>query len=195
MSTDKERKIINDLDPAIGKKSVLDTSLQEPVLGAALEMAFSLGKQQGLLKKDKDVEMIPIEVTNKLSESHYLNSNVPAAYSYHVVGRNNREDSTDDLKEGIYQINGAFNNDSFPKVSQVFLVIVFKGEMYSINEDKHLNPVKHVIFFNINSPSINDVSCPPRLIYIVRDSYFEEYLDILKQDLEILASLKQTSSS
>lgn len=104
--------------PAIGKTSALDTSLKEPFLGAALEMAFSLGKQQGLLKKDKDVEIIPIEVANKLSESHYLDSNIPVAYSYHVVGRNNREDSIDDLREGVYQINGAFNNDSFPKVSR-----------------------------------------------------------------------------
>lgn len=64
--------------------------------------------------------------------------------------------------------------------------------MYSINEDKHLNPVKHVIFFNTNSSSIKDTS-PPRLIDIVRDSYFEEYLDILKKDMEIFASLKQTS--
>ncbi len=175
--------------PLVGKESLLNTPIKESLFGAALEMIFSLGKQLGVLRKTGDTEMIPTELANKLNASHYLNGNVPIAYSYHVVGRGNREDSVDDLREGLYQVNNAFNSDRFPKNGMVFLVIVFKGEMYSINEEKALNPVKHVIFVNTNTSDMG-ASSPPRLIDIVRDSYFEEYLDILENDIEMLRNVK-----
>ena len=180
--------------PVSDKKSVLHTPLGEPFLGAALQMTFSIGKQQGLLKKKKDVEMIPIEVATRFEKSHFFNSGAPLAFSYHIVGKKSSEDSIDDLREGIYQINGALHSRYFPRNNVVFLALVFGGEMYSIDTNKRLLPINHVIFFN---SMYHDENSPytPALIDIVRADYFEKYLDILKNDAEILVPEKKPASA
>jgi hypothetical protein len=163
-----------------------NTLWREPYLGACLGMSFSLGKQMGLLKKRKGgVESIPVEVLNRFGKSHYQNGTVPIAYSYRIVGRGNKEDSTDDLREGMFQVNGAFYSRYFPKESLVFLAIVFGGEMYCIGVDKHLLPVNHVVFLNTRSQDEDNADSAPTLVDIVKDSYFEKYLDVLKNDMEV----------
>jgi hypothetical protein len=131
---------------------------------------------------------------------HLFDVNLSRAYSCHVLRKSMKKGEPDDFQRALYQIRGAFLRISevHPK-TPVFPIIVLKGNMYEYiktGENEELKPSNHILYSSLflQEPDFEPTrhSFPPTIIEVVKDTYFSQYLKLLKKDLEYLASLYKT---
>jgi len=134
-----------------------------------------------------------IERVNKI---HFFNKALPRASSCHVAFRSGkRGDSIDDFHKAVYQLRGAclYLAHQVPNWP-IFTTIVLRGKMFEYFRESNrqkLKESKHILFSTFwllpeteFQPSQH--SFPPVIIDVVSDSYFSDYLELIKRDFEIL---------
>jgi hypothetical protein len=149
----------------------------------------NLEKSYASLTSDKVFDLI--------FKSHFFDANLPRAYSCHVV-RQKDEDSPNIFRKAVYQVKGActYLAKSYPKWP-IMATIVYNGDLYGYKRGlkPELTPYKHVLY---STPELipEDLtfpqnSMPPFVIDVVKDTYFTEYLELLKKDFEILNTVRR----
>lgn len=134
---------------------------------------------------------------SELGNFHFLDSNLPRAYSCHIPFRGgSKEDAPNDFERAIYQLRGASLGlaQSFPKTA-LHLAIVLRGKLFEYKETGKLESAKHLIFttFQTFPGKLKPVEdwIPPVMIDIVVDTYFSDYLEKLKRDYEVLKRIQR----
>lgn len=164
-------------------------SINATILYSHIAMEFSLGKHHPNTKQNpNDIKNALESVSSIRKGVHFFKREVPCAYSCYVHPRQNDEEAND-FRKAILQLNSAFLGAKFVANCPVFLCLVFRGEMLAIDCNKRIRPIDHVIFVNLSEDS-GEKAQPPAFIDIVKDTFFENYLEIIKSDMEICMGIK-----
>ena len=187
----KEKNWVFFIPPVISfNKDVQDlkqlNSINMTFLKANISLQSSLCKfHPEVLKNSDPVKKLEVSCTI-IPRTHFTNR-VPLAYACHVSHIKNSgarpEDEINGFRNAVLQLNSAYLGTKLGDDSPVFLCIVFRGNMFALDEKKNLKLVKHIAFVNLTEE--NNVQAPPAYIDVVSDSYFLTYLDIIKKDMDI----------
>jgi hypothetical protein len=156
---------------------------------------YNAGAQEGLPQN------VAQSIFGDFQNIHFFDQSLPMAHSCHVVGKKPSE--VGDFQRAILQLRAAsIELSPMPGYVPIFGTIVFKGDMYEFNPRNTKNPIdkiNHILFYtqylleyeaeeDYFSSEDNHVF-PPVVVDVVKDTYFAEYLKLLKKDLEILDRL------
>jgi hypothetical protein len=152
---------------------------------------------EGGVGKSMESESLLQNLLEKANRTHFFDNDLPRAHSCYVAFRKGRdkEDVPDDFVKAVHQINGACAElIEMPFRSPVLATIVFRGDMFGLRKsgnEMKLFPINHALYLNqyflkVDASQLPKHSIPPPIIDVVKDTYFEEYLGLLRCDLEIL---------
>jgi hypothetical protein len=141
---------------------------------------------------------IPQEAVNLIDQSHFFDKNIPRAYSCHVAFSNQEEDEPNIFRKAVCQIGSVCFDlaKSFPRWP-ILATIVYNGGLYEYRRGlkPELKPCNHVLYMTLELISedleLPEHSIPPLMIDVVADTYFPQYLQILKKDFEILTRIDE----
>lgn len=135
----------------------------------------------------------------RIKDLHFLSPDLPIAHSCHVAFLDTKEDVPDDYHKAVYQIRGAyFEVRKQLPFSIFFATIVLKGKSFLYKKDdvrEELEHCDHVLTSTSWLTKTQTEESPPRyplppvIVDVVRDSYFPDYLKLLKKDFGILRNI------
>ena len=123
---------------------------------------------------------------------HLFSSRLPHSFSCHVVREKARENEPDDFHRAILELRGAYLDlERFPG-KPIFMVIVLRGKMFELWRRQGVSkliPRSHVMFQTLAMMSEETRLYPPTIVDVVTDTYFQDYLKIIKEDFKVLRTM------
>lgn len=164
-------------------------SINMTILSAHINLMSSLCKFHPKILNNSD-NVTKLKVSMEIMVKTHFSNKVPISYACHVSHSttSNHNDEINDFRNAVLQLNSAYVGTKFGEKSPVFLCIVFRGNMFSLDEKKDLKPVEHIAYVNLTEE--NNMQAPPAYIDIVSDSYLPTYLDIIRNDMKICVGLE-----
>jgi hypothetical protein len=124
-----------------------------------------------------------------LQRVHFFDPKLPRSFSCHVVRRRSRADDPDDFYRAILELRGAYTNlERFPG-KPIMMAIVLRGKMFELwrrGSDSKLIPRSHIMFQTFAMMSEKTRLFPPVIVDVVSDTYFRDYLRVIKKDFKAL---------
>lgn len=140
------------------------------------------------------------EIFGIMSKLHYFDKNLPEAHSCYVAHPNRARGKAkplDNFQKAKFQIIEAYTDLVINETrSPVISSIVLRGKMFEYKQkgNPKLTACNHVLFSSYEMVSKVQAETstfappyvPTSIIDVVSDTYFPEYLEILKKDFQIL---------